>query len=87
MQDFLAVSQHLVAQLYTSPERLAYWGRSAGGLTVAAALNMNPGSAAVAILDVPFVDILNTMRDPELPLTIKERSEWGDPLDSKVKTT
>lgn len=45
---------------------------------------MNPGVAAAAVLDVPFLDVLGDMSDPELPLTIKERGEWGDPLASKV---
>jgi oligopeptidase B len=41
--------------------------------------------AAVAVLDVPFLDVLHTMRDPQLPLTIKERREWGDPLNDEVR--
>lgn len=86
MQDFLAAARHLFQQQYTSPQHLAIWGRSAGGLTVAAALNMDPAFARVAVLDVPFLDVLNTMRDPELPLTIKERREWGDPLNTKVRS-
>lgn len=71
-------------QQYTHPDLLAVWGRSAGGLTVAAALNLDPRFARVAVLDVPFLDVLNTMRDPDLALTIKERSEWGDPLNDEV---
>jgi hypothetical protein len=46
---------------------------------------MHPGVAAAAVLDVPFLDVLGDMSDPGLPLTIKERGEWGDPLESKVR--
>eukprot|EP00775_Hariotina_reticulata_P005284 gene5284-5519_t len=81
--DFLAVAHYLVKRCYTSHNKLAVWGRSAGGLTLGACLNMEPSFAAVAILDVPFLDVLFTMRDPDLLLTIKERSEWGDPLSDK----
>lgn len=83
--DFLACAHHLVTSHYTSRALLAVWGRSAGGLTVAAALNLDPGFAGAAVLDVPFLDVLGTMRDPGLPLTIRERREWGDPLNDKVR--
>jgi oligopeptidase B len=61
------------------------WGRSAGGLAVAAALNLDPSACGAAVLDVPFVDPLRTMLDPSLLLTVKERPEWGDPLHDEVR--
>lgn len=83
-QDLLACAHHLALAGYTRPSRLGLWGRSAGGLTLGASLNMHPGVAAAAVLDVPFLDVLGDMSDPSLPLTIKERGEWGDPLANKV---
>lgn len=83
-EDLLACAQHIKTAGYTSSSRLGLWGRSAGGLTLGAAINMQPDVAAAAVLDVPFLDVLGDMSDPELPLTVKERGEWGDPLASKV---
>lgn len=83
-QDLLACAAHMSAAGYSSSSRMGLWGRSAGGLTLGAALNMQPDVAAAAVLDVPFLDVLGDMSDPQLPLTIKERGEWGDPLASKV---
>lgn len=80
----LHISLFLYRERFTSSSRLGLWGRSAGGLTLGATINMQPGVAAAAVLDVPFLDVLGDMSDPELPLTIKERGEWGDPLASKV---
>ncbi|KIZ07341.1 oligopeptidase B [Monoraphidium neglectum] len=78
--DLLACARHLVASNYTSPPRLALWGRSAGGLAVGAALNLDPACCGAAVLDVPFLDPLRTMLDASLLLTVKERPEWGDPI-------
>src|SRR5205085_853649 len=77
--DFIAAADYLVAQKYTSRDRLAIEGRSAGGLTMAAVLNLRPDLCKAAVLHVPFVDAVNTMLDPSLPLTIQEYLEWGNP--------
>jgi oligopeptidase B len=77
--DFIACAEHLIAEKYTSPARLGIEGRSAGGLLVGAVTNMRPDLFAAVIAGVPFVDALNTMLDPTLPLTIGEYEEWGNP--------
>lgn len=77
--DFIACAEHLLAERYTSTDRLAIMGGSAGGLLVGAVLNLRPELFHAAIAKVPFVDTLNTMLDPTLPLTIAEYEEWGNP--------
>jgi oligopeptidase B len=77
--DFIACAEYLVAQKYTSPERLAIMGGSAGGLLMGAVLNLRPELFHTAIAKVPFVDIVNTMLDASLPLTVTEYEEWGNP--------
>ncbi len=77
--DFIAAADYLVAQKYTSPDRLAIRGGSAGGLLMGAVLNARPELFAVCIADVPFVDVINTMLDPALPLTVTEYEQWGNP--------
>lgn len=77
--DFIACAEHLVAQGWTAPDRLACTGGSAGGLLIGAVLNLRPELFRVAIADVPFVDPLATMLDEDLPLSMIEREEWGDP--------
>jgi oligopeptidase B len=77
--DFIAAAEHLVAQGYTSRERLAIRGGSAGGLLVGAVVNMRPDLFRVAVADVPFVDVINTMLDASIPLTAGEWLQWGDP--------
>jgi oligopeptidase B len=79
--DFVACAEHLVAEGYTSPEKLAIRGRSAGGLLVGAVLNERPELFAVAVAQVPFVDALTTMLDDKLPLTVNEYDEWGNPKE------
>jgi oligopeptidase B len=79
--DFIASAEFLIAKGYTAPERLVIEGRSAGGLLIGAVLNMRPDLFAAAIAGVPFVDALNTMLDPSLPLTVGEYEEWGNPAD------
>ncbi|MGY3902082.1 prolyl oligopeptidase family serine peptidase [Aeromonas lusitana] len=79
VDDFLAVAQSLALDPAIDPARLFAMGGSAGGLLVAAALNQAPGRFAGAVLQVPFVDLLGTMNDPELPLTRQEYAEWGNP--------
>ncbi len=77
--DFLACADHLVAHRYTSRDRMVIHGMSAGGLLVAASLNLRPDLCRAAILDVPFVDVINSQADPSLPLTVHEYPEWGNP--------
>src|SRR5207342_1368874 len=79
--DFIACAEHLVARKYTSPARLAARGGSAGGLLMGAVANMRPDLFAAIVAEVPFVDVVTTMLDPSLPLTITEWEEWGDPRD------
>ena len=83
--DFIACARHLAAQGWTSPDRLVARGGSAGGLLMGAVANMAPEAFAGIVAHVPFVDALNTILDPSLPLTVTEWEEWGDPLhDSEV---
>lgn len=82
--DFIACAEHLIAHGFTSPSQLAISGGSAGGLLIGATLNQRPELFAAAIAEVPFVDVLNTMLNPELPLTVTEYDEWGDPNQPEV---
>ncbi|MBV4507953.1 S9 family peptidase [Pseudomonas sp. BW13M1] len=82
--DFIACAEHLVAEGVTTRERLAISGGSAGGLLMGAVLNLRPELFRCAIAEVPFVDVLNTMLDPELPLTVTEYDEWGNPEEPEV---
>ncbi|HEX5134133.1 MAG TPA: S9 family peptidase, partial [Thermoanaerobaculia bacterium] len=77
--DFISVAEYLVHEKWTSPDRLVIEGGSAGGLLVGAVVNMRPDLFKAAISRVPFVDVINTMLDPTLPLTVGEFEEWGDP--------
>ncbi|MEZ5667751.1 MAG: S9 family peptidase [Alphaproteobacteria bacterium] len=77
--DTIAVAEHLVAEGYSTPGRMALMGASAGGLTVGAVINMRPDLFAAAVLMVPFVDVLTAMLDPSLPLTTTDYPEWGNP--------
>jgi hypothetical protein len=78
--DLTAAAATLFAHNLTSPGRLAVWGRSAGGLTAAGAINAAPHLFNAALLDVPFLDVLGDLVDAGLPLTVKEWDEWGHPL-------
>ncbi|MBL0845063.1 S9 family peptidase [Pseudomonas mediterranea] len=82
--DFIACAEHLIANGFTTAEQLAISGGSAGGLLIGAVLNQRPELFKVAIAEVPFVDVLNTMLDPELPLTVTEYDEWGNPEEPDV---
>ena len=82
--DFIAAAEHLVARRYTTPERLVIEGRSAGGLLMGAVANMRPDLFHTVITHVPFVDVLNTMLDASLPLTVGEYEEWGNPHVPKL---
>lgn len=77
--DFIACAEHLIQAGITSSDRLVIQGGSAGGLLIGAVVNMRPDLARAAIADVPFVDVINTMLDETLPLTIGEWIEWGNP--------
>ncbi|HEX4006911.1 MAG TPA: S9 family peptidase [Acidobacteriaceae bacterium] len=77
--DFNAVTEFLVAQGICAADRVAAEGRSAGGLLMGAITNMRPDLYRAIISVVPFVDVMNTMLDPSLPLTVPEYEEWGDP--------
>jgi oligopeptidase B len=77
--DFIACAEHLVAQGWTTPHQMAIEGGSAGGLLIGAVVNMRPDLFQAAHLAVPFVDVIHTMMDESLPLTVGEYLEWGDP--------
>jgi oligopeptidase B len=77
--DFIASAEHLIAQRYTTPAKLVIEGGSAGGLLMGAVTNMRPDLFRMVISHVPFVDVLNTMLDASLPLTVGEYEEWGNP--------
>ena len=78
-RDFLAARDCLVEHGISDGERIAAYGASAGGLLVGASLNLAPEAFCAAVLDVPFVDVLRTMENPDLPLTTAEYTEWGNP--------
>ncbi|MDD2091848.1 S9 family peptidase [Pseudomonas guariconensis] len=82
--DFIACAEHLIAEGVTDSAHLAISGGSAGGLLIGAVLNQRPELFRCAIAEVPFVDVLNTMLDPELPLTVTEYDEWGNPQEPDV---
>jgi len=77
--DFIAVAEFLIAGRYTGKDRLVIEGGSAGGLLVGAVVNMRPDLFHAAVAHVPFVDVMNTMLDAGLPLTVGEYLEWGNP--------
>lgn len=77
--DFTSAAEHLIAQKYTEPKQLAIQGGSAGGLLMGAVTNMRPDLYKAVVSQVPFVDVMNTMMDASLPLTVGEYLEWGNP--------
>ena len=77
--DFIDCAEFLIAKRYTSEGQLAIEGGSAGGLLMGAVTNMRPDLFRLVVSHVPFVDVLNTMLDPKLPLTVGEYEEWGNP--------
>lgn len=80
--DFIAVAEDLIARGFTTPEKLAGSGRSAGGLLIGAVANMAGHLFQVMIPGVPFVDVVTTMLDASIPLTSLEWDEWGNPEDA-----
>lgn len=77
--DFVDCAQHLVDIGYTTPAQFAITGRSAGGLLMGAVVNLRPDLFKAVIAGVPFVDVINTIIDPSIPLTVIEWEEWGNP--------
>ncbi len=77
--DFIDSAEYLIQQKYTSKSRLVIEGRSAGGLLMGAVTNMRPDLFRAVHAGVPFVDVMNTMMDATLPLTVGEYLEWGNP--------
>ena len=77
--DFVAVARALVARGFTTPSTLAIRGGSAGGLLMGAVMNAAPELFRAVVAEVPFVDVLTTMLDASLPLTVGEWEEWGNP--------
>jgi oligopeptidase B len=77
--DFIACAEHLIKEGFTSQEKLVISGGSAGGLLMGAVTNMRPDLFRIVVAKVPFVDLLNTMLDPTIPLTVTEYEEWGNP--------
>ncbi len=80
--DFVACARHLIAEGYTTPERMVAEGGSAGGLLMGAVANLAPELFAGILAGVPFVDPLTSILDPDLPLTVIEWDEWGNPLEN-----
>lgn len=77
--DFIACTQMLINENYTTPEKIVAWGGSAGGLLIGAVMNMRPDLYGTMIAAVPFVDVVTTMLDETIPLTTSEYDEWGNP--------
>ncbi|NWG07373.1 MAG: S9 family peptidase [Chloroflexi bacterium] len=77
--DFIACAEHLIGTGYTSKDKLAIQGASAGGLLVGACVTMRPDLFKAVICKVPFVDVVTTMSDPTIPLTTLEYDQWGNP--------
>ena len=77
--DFIACAEYLIRERHTSSRQLIITGGSAGGLLMGGVLNMKPELFHAALVEVPFVDAINTMLDTSLPLTVGEFEEWGDP--------
>ncbi len=82
--DFIAVVEHLVAEGYGAKDRVAIEGGSAGGLLMGAVTNLRPDLFHVVLSHVPFVDVMNTMLDASLPLTVAEYEEWGNPNEPEA---
>jgi oligopeptidase B len=81
--DFIACAEHLIKEGYTSKEKFAIQGASAGGLLVGACVTMRPDLFKAVLCKVPFVDVVTTMSDPTIPLTTLEYDQWGNPADKE----
>ena len=82
-KDFIACAEHLIKEKYTNNKGITIEGRSAGGLLVGASMTLRPELFRTVIAGVPFVDVLNTMCDPSIPLTTPEWEQWGNPNQQK----
>ncbi|GJJ78267.1 oligopeptidase B [Entomortierella parvispora] len=82
--DFISCAEYLIKEGYTSSEKLAIYGRSAGGLMIGAVVNMRPDLFKTVLTEVPFVDVVNTMLDSSIPWTAFEWEEWGNPVDPAI---
>jgi oligopeptidase B len=82
--DFIACARHLIAQGIAASDGVAARGGSAGGLLIGAVANASPDLFAALVAQVPFVDVLTTMLDADLPLTVGEWEEWGNPLADRA---
>lgn len=82
--DFIACAEHLISEKYTSANKLVIHGGSAGGLLMGAVTNLRPDLFKIVVAQVPFVDCVNTILDPNLPLSITEWEEWGNPQDPEI---
>lgn len=82
--DFIDCAEYLIREKWTSKDRLLIEGGSAGGLLMGAVVNMRPDLFKAVHLAVPFVDVMNDMFDPSLPLTTTDYPEWGNPTDDKA---
>jgi oligopeptidase B len=82
-EDFIAVAEYLIKENYTTNEKLAIMGGSAGGMLMGVVVNQRPDLFKSVIALVPFVDVLNTMLDDSLPLTPLEYEEWGNPKEEE----
>ena len=83
--DFIAAAEYLIAQKYGAAHSLAIEGGSAGGLLMGAVANMRPDLFRAVVAQVPFVDVINTMTDTTLPLTVGEFEEWGNPAGNRAE--
>ncbi|HYC36689.1 MAG TPA: S9 family peptidase [Usitatibacter sp.] len=81
--DFIAAAESLVRRKYTAPDRLVIQGGSAGGLLMGGVVNMRPDLFKAVVSQVPFVDVISTMLDASLPLTVGEYLEWGNPNEER----
>ncbi len=81
--DFIACAQHLVREKYAAPNRLFAYGGSAGGLLMGAVMNLRPELFQGVVAKVPWVDVVTTMLDDDIPLTTSEYDEWGNPNEKK----
>lgn len=77
--DFIAAAEHLIDRGYTASDKLAFHSGSAGGILLGGVMNMRPDICRTVVAEVPFVDVLTTMLDESLPLTVAEYEEWGNP--------
>ena len=82
--DFIACAEYLTQEKYTSKEKIAILGGSGGGLLVSAVANMRPDLFQAVVALVPFTNVITAMLSPELPLTVVEWEQWGNPEDAQA---